>query len=449
LPVSDCCPWDLILRLALDFKIVGVLERIEVRHYKSLKRVSVELESFNILVGPNSSGKSNFLDVLLFLRDALTMDEGFHGAVLKRGRTIREIVWKGEGDAFEIGIDARIPDEIVEHLKEKTGRSYRFIRYQVRIVSGEEGIGPNREELYLVSESVRGERFRSKLFDFPSLMEDTPILPEPGAEVKSTTGYRLVARRKEYGSRVHVRSETSKFNVNFDIDPKRSLLSVILEDIVRFKASLWFKELLGENVVFMHLNTEAMRRPIPPDTPGRFRPDGSNLAKVVDLLKKNDPERFRWWVNHVKEFLSDIENIDVKKLPENNFIYLNVKYRYSLDTPSWLLSDGTLRFLALSIIPYLPRRERVFMIEEPENGLHPLAIEGVFQSLKGGYTSGNQILVATHSPVFLAMAELPDLLIFGKTDIGSTDIVRGNMHPKLKDWKKKVSMESLIASGVL
>ena len=426
-----------------------MLERIEVRHYKSLRRVSVELESFNILVGPNSSGKSNFLDVLLFLRDALTMSEGFHSAILKRGRTIQEIIWKGKGDAFEIGIEARIPDEIVEYLKGKTGRSYRFLRYQVRIVSGEEGIGPNREELYLVSESAREEYLRSRLFDFPSLMEDTPILPEPGAEVRPATGYRLVARRKEYGSRVHVKSETSKFNVNFDIDPKRSLLSVILEDKARFNASLWFKNLLEENVVFMHLNTEAMRKPIPPDTPGRFHPDGSNLAKVVYLLKKDHPERFRWWVDHVKEFLSDIENVDVKKLTENNFIYLNVKYRYSLDIPSWLLSDGTLRFLALSVIPYLPRRERVFMIEEPENGLHPLAIEGVFQSLKGGYTSGNQILVATHSPVFLAMAELRDLLIFGKTDIGSTDIIRGNVHPKLKDWKKKVSMESLIAGGVL
>ncbi len=426
-----------------------MLERVEVRHYKSLKRVNVELESFNILVGPNSSGKSNFLDVLLFLRDALSMEEGFHGAVLKRGRTIREIVWKGEGDSFEIGIDVRIPAEIEEHLRKKTGKRYRFIRYQVRIVSGDDGIGPDREELYLVSERVREEHVRARLFDFPTLLEDTPILPESGVDVRSMPGYRLVARRKEYGSRVHMRSETSKFNVNFDIDPRRSLLSVILEDINRFRASLWFKGLLGENVVFMHLNTDAMRKPIPPDTPGRFRPDGSNLAKVVDILRRNDPERFRWWVDHVREFLSDIEDIDVRKLPENNFIYLNVKYRYSLDTPSWLLSDGTLRFLALSIIPYLPRRERVFMIEEPENGLHPLAIEGVFQSLKGGYTSGNQILVATHSPVFLAMAELHDLLIFGKTETGSTDIIRGNVHPKLKDWKKRVSMESLIASGVL
>ena len=438
-----------LILLLRGFKIVGVLERVEVRHYKSLKRVNVELESFNILVGPNSSGKSNFLDVLLFLRDALSMEEGFHGAVLKRGRTIQEIVWKGEGSAFEIGIDARIPSEIEEHLNKKTGKRYRFIRYQVRIVSGNDGIGPDREELYLVSERVRRGHLRTRLFDFPTLMEDTPILPESGADVRSLSGYRLVARRKEYGSRVHMRSETSKFNVNFDIDPRRSLLSVILEDINRFRASLWFKGLLGENVVFMHLNTDAMRKPIPPDTPGRFRPDGSNLAKVVDILRREHPERFRWWVSHVKEFLNDVEDIDVRKLPENNFIYLNVKYRYSLDTPSWLLSDGTLRFLALSIIPYLPRRERVFMIEEPENGLHPLAIEGVFQSLKGGYTSGNQILVATHSPVFLAMAELHDLLIFGKTKKGSTDIIRGNVHPKLRDWKKKVSMDSLIASGVL
>ena len=447
---------NLILRLR-GFKIVGVLERVEVRHYKSLKRVNVELESFNILVGPNSSGKSNFLDVLIFLRDMLTMEEGAHGATFKRARSIKELVWKGEGDEFEIRVDARLPEEISSYLMDRTGVAYGGIRYQVRFKPGSEGIGPDREELYLIQEKYFGRviKCRSERTLFPEIVEDNPILPESGKKTKSPDGHLAVARRIRYGSRVNVISEVGKrktkgrFNIGLDIDPRKSLLSVILEDIERFRASLWFKNLLKDNIVFMHLNTQAMRRPVPPDAPERFMPDGSNLAKVVSLLKERHPERFSWWLNHVRQFLSDIQDINVERLPENNFLYLTVKYEYSLTTPSWLLSDGTLRFLALSIISYLPPMDRVFIIEEPENGLHPLAVEGVFQSLKGAHASRNQVMVATHSPVFLAYAEVSDLLIFKKTPIGSTDIVRGSEHPRLREWKKKVSIDTLIASGIL
>jgi len=435
-----------------------VLERVEVRHYKSLRRVCANLNAFNILVGPNSSGKSNFLDVLIFIKDMLTMDDGAYGAVIKRARSMRELIWKGEGEEFEIRIDARIPNEISSYLKDRTGVGYGGIRYQVRFKLGGEGVGPDREELYLIQKRYVDRLMRCKIERtlFPDIIEDNPILPESGKKTKSPDGHLVVARRIKYGSRVNVISEIGKkrgekrrFNLGLDIDPRKSLLSVILEDIDRFRASLWFKNLLRDNVIFMHLNTDAMRKPVPPDAPERFVPDGSNLAKVVALLKEKYPERFSWWLNHVRQFLSDIEDIKVEKLPENNFLYLAIKYKYSLTTPSWLLSDGTLRFLALSIISYLPPRDRIFIIEEPENGLHPLAVEGVFQSLNGAYTSKSQIMVATHSPVFLASAKISDLLIFKKTHIGSTDIVRGSEHPKVKIWKKHVSIDSLIASGIL
>ena len=51
-----------------------MFRRIEAWHYKCLKSVSVRLEPFNILIGPNASGKSTFLDVLGFIQDALQSD---------------------------------------------------------------------------------------------------------------------------------------------------------------------------------------------------------------------------------------------------------------------------------------------------------------------------------------------------------------------------------------
>jgi predicted ATPase len=107
-----------------------------------------------------------------------------------------------------------------------------------------------------------------------------------------------------------------------------------------------------------------------------------------------------------------------------------------------------LRLLTLTIPAYLHDLEGTFLIEEPENGIHPRAIETVLQSLSSVYRS--QVLVATHSPVALNMLEPLDVLCFAKDAAGATDIVSGDKHPALRDWKKgKPDLGVLFASGIL
>ncbi len=87
------------------------------------------------------------------------------------------------------------------------------------------------------------------------------------------------------------------------------------------------------------------------------------------------------------------------------------------------------------------------MLEEPENGIHPLALEAVYDSLTSAYDS--QILVATHSPTFLHQAHPKDTLCFAKDRNGMTDIIRGVDHPLLEDWQEAVDMELLFATGII
>jgi predicted ATPase len=112
-----------------------------------------------------------------------------------------------------------------------------------------------------------------------------------------------------------------------------------------------------------------------------------------------------------------------------------------------MASDGTLRLLALTIPAYLPDFEGIYLIEEPENGIHPKAVETMYQSLESVY--GAQILLATHSPVVLSIAEANSLLCFAKASDGATDIVKGNEHPRLREWKGETDLGVLFASGVL
>jgi predicted ATPase len=112
-----------------------------------------------------------------------------------------------------------------------------------------------------------------------------------------------------------------------------------------------------------------------------------------------------------------------------------------------MASDGTLRLLALTLPAYLDDLKGIYLIEEPENGIHPRAVETMYQSLSSVYQS--QILMASHSPVVLSSAKPADVLCFAKNSEGATDIVPGDKHPKLRDWHGEVNFGTLFASGVL
>jgi hypothetical protein len=51
--------------------------------------------------------------------------------------------------------------------------------------------------------------------------------------------------------------------------------------------------------------------------------------------------------------------------------------------------------------------------------------------------------------LLLQLSEPEDLLCFALTPEGATDIVRGDQHPKLKEWRREVSLGELLAAGVL
>ncbi len=112
-----------------------------------------------------------------------------------------------------------------------------------------------------------------------------------------------------------------------------------------------------------------------------------------------------------------------------------------------MASDGSPRLLALTLPAYLPRESGIYLIEEPENGIHPLAIETIFKSLSSIY--GAQVILATHSPVALGAAAPREILCFSKTSEGATKILSGVDHPALKEWRGESNLGALFAGGVL
>jgi predicted ATPase len=103
--------------------------------------------------------------------------------------------------------------------------------------------------------------------------------------------------------------------------------------------------------------------------------------------------------------------------------------------------------MALTLPAYLPDFKGIYLVEEPENGIHPTAVETMFQSVSSVYDA--QMLLATHSPVILSIAKPEEVLCFAKNEEGATDIVSGNEHPALRDWKRETDLGTLFAAGVL
>jgi hypothetical protein len=279
------------------------------------------------------------------------------------------------------------------------------------------------------------------LFPFP---EDPPesIVVAPGT--KAPKGWKKIVNKVTESGNDYFQSETSGWNNLFRLGPNKSALANLPEDETKFPVATWLKRALMEGVKRIALSSEAMRQPARSGAPRAFLPDGSNLPWVLETLPAHAKER---WLKHLRTALPNLAGIKTVEKPEDRRRYLVLVYDGGLEVPSWLASDGTLRMLALTVLAYLPDLRGIFLVEEPENGIHPRAVECVYQSLSSTYSA--QVLCATHSPVILSMAHPEQLLCFARSPSGATAIVGGAEHPRLREWKGDVDLGTLFAGGVL
>jgi predicted ATPase len=404
--------------------------------------VSQPLDRFHVLVGPNASGKTTFLDVIAFLNDLV--NEGLEAALKHRTPNFDDLLYGKRGDRFELAIETTIPPQFVELVS--NGGEYDAIRYEVAI-----GRNEGDTEVVILSETLRfvGNRekhdFKQKdLFPGISSPPETIIYPDrkPGTR---TILKKVPGGNDNFYSEVYP-SKAKGWAPAFKLGPRRSALANLPEDETKFPVSTWLKNFLTQGVQAIVLDSLIMRESSPPGQTKKFKPDGSNLPWVIAELIERYPENFRDWLLHVKTALPDLIGIRTGDFPDTKKKYIVLEYETGIEVPSWTTSDGTLRLLALTLPAYLPDLEGVFLIEEPENGIHPRAIETMYQSLSNVYDS--QILMATHSPVILSNVEPEQVLCFAKQD-GATDIVRGDLHPNLRDWQRETSLSTLFAAGVL
>lgn len=414
-----------------------MIRLVQARNFRCLRYINQPLQRFQVQIGPNASGKTTFQDIIRFL--GTLVSSGLEDAVrLFSSGNIQEMFWNHQGDSFELAVEWEIP----EHLQHKIlkAKGWDTIRYEVEIGRNEFG----------GATIVR---------EFGALKKYTPpdgTLHETFMTERTSKSVRKIFGKSKDGSDTF-NSELSEdgkkgWSLSLKLGEDRSALGGVPEDPGKFAVAMWLKQILRGGIQRIMLDSEEMRKMAPPIVSNslrryRLNANGSNLPWVLDTLVEIGGElRYTAWVEHIQTALPDIENIFVREREDIRHKYVVIRYAGGVEVPSWLVSDGTLRLLALTSLTYLVDVHSVILLEEPENGLHPQAIETVIQSLRSMYNS--QVIVATHSPIFLNVCEPHELLCFSKHK-GEVVITPGDQHPMLKDWQSTPNLSALFASGVL
>ena len=421
-----------------------MITRIEALNYCCLRRVAQSVGPFHVLVGPNASGKSTFLDVIALIRDIVRED--LESAISDRAPNYRDLFWNGQGTRFELALEARIPEGVRAKV---LARPVESCRYELAIGSGAESgeLGILSETLWLRPGAPDGGRVRGP--DRGNGASANTILTDP----RKTDWTCVLSKfegpsRSERGLTDTFIPETAGDALELSLGPRRLALAGLQEDEERFPVATWFKRTMDTGVQTIALASEVLRQASPPIARRRLLADGSSFPWILkEFLKGQQDDHIKQWLEHVRIALPGLSRVESVARADDGHQYVKLVYRDGACVPSWLASHGTLKFLALTILPYLARTEGIYLVEEPENGIHPTATELVFQSLSSIYDG--QVLLTTHSPAILGLAKPDEILCFARTDGDEVTVVPGDKHPRLMHWKGEVDLGVLFAGGVL
>ena len=397
-----------------------MIRRIQALSYRCLRHLDLSLDRFHVLAGPAGSGKSTLFDALEFLGDVVR--EGPAAAVAKKTDDFRDLVWgRSDGDqGFELAIEFDVPDECRELLP--ADRDFRVYRYELAVRGSLEGVRIHWERGLLAPRST------------PAPTQETlfPDLPDPPATILATTrpGASTVLSKVPGGNDWFYRETDPRrgWVTRIAYGPYRSTLGSLPESEDTMPVANALKQFLDKGVRRVSLQGSAVCRACPPDVADdELAADGSNLARVVKRLKEEQPAGFHEWLERVRPAVAGLRDIRVAERAEDRHGYLSLCYDGDLQVPSWMESRGTMRLLAIALLPSLPGRGGVYLVDEPEAGIHPSALGVIGDSLMS--VQGSQLLTATCSEELSGLFEPGIVLRFAKSDGGAIRVGRVDEPP--------------------
>ncbi|MBR3443799.1 MAG: AAA family ATPase [Bacteroidaceae bacterium] len=174
---------------------------------------------------------------------------------------------------------------------------------------------------------------------------------------------------------------------------------------------------------------------------------GKNLAAFLFAIRQQEPiiyQRMIKVIQSVAPYFSDFffypnENGDVRLLWRDRF-------SETVYGPSDF-SDGTLRFIALTALFLQPNPAKLIVIDEPELGLHPVAIAKLAGLMKSAAAYGSQIIAATQSSDLISHFEPQDVITVSQVN-GESRMERLDGE-SLSQWLEEYTLGELWKNNII
>ncbi len=356
-----------------------MLERIHVRGFKSLREATVDLAPLVVLFGPNAAGKSNLLEALLLLSRLVgerTLNEAFAPTGI-RGNPLEAFSLPSGGieellhsPMPTLRLDAEMSLAPLEGIKRRPD----LLSYQVEV-----GIQPQTGQL-----SVQDERLEL----LTANRKPRYCSVEKTTRARETGSSEVISIRRK-GSPSHPFEE--EVGLSHTVVSNRQYTGAErypLFDFLHREIGAWRILYLDPMV--------AMRQPVPPRDVQDIGSRGEWLVPYLHRLIHQQPQAFAAVRRVIAMAIPSITDLQTELNEKRGELELTIQMD-GIWLPSRVVSEGTLRLLALCAMAANPFQKGLVAFEEPENGVHPRRIEVVTRLLVSTSRS-QQVIVTTHSP---------------------------------------------------
>lgn len=328
--------------------IMPKLKRINIKGFRSIKEMSLEVTSLNVMIGANGAGKSNLISFLKMMNEL--MAGRLQEYVATTGRATANLHF---GPKKTPQVEARLEFEVEQGADV----------YEMRLFHAA------GDSLVFADESV----------SFHPVGSATPKIVSLGAGHKES-GIDAMAAQDE---------------------PTAKALRHLLHRCRVYH----FHDTSPTARVRQYCYTGANRW---------LMPDAANLAAILHRLRTEDEQVYRRIVATIRQVAPFFDDFNLEPTGVNDKeIILNWRHRKSdLIFGPHQLSDGTLRAICLISLLMQPEEELPYLIviDEPELGLHPYALD-VVASLCQTASHHAQLLVSTQSSSFLNSFDPEDIVV--------------------------------------
>lgn len=345
-----------------------MLTRLSVQGFKSLDSVVLDLPRFTVLFGPNAAGKSNVLDAIQAM-SRIAANRTFSEALREpiRGYPVEAFAFPSGGLPALLSADSA---RFTLEADMGAARSRQRFRYRVTVSIQPRSGALSLADEYLTSLNRKGE---------PS---GTPAIEVVADKVR--------VRRRSHPGRP--RTELLGQNYAFVADPRLGAPEYRPVEQVRAELSGWRTYYLDPRL--------AMRQARPPTEVDDIGVLGESVAPFLYRLQAERPKLFDAIGRTLRSLVPSVEDLRVDLDKQRGTLNIEVR-QDGIDFSSRIVSEGTLRVLALCAIAVNPWGGSLLAFEEPENGVHPRRLELIAELLTSlAVEQKRQLIVTTHSPLF-------------------------------------------------